>query len=318
MPRPDTGTFNRLLTSVGLIFMAAALVIPYFYFQSNDTLMVEQRQLDRLTETARTSIEDRQDDVASVQPYILPGAGVLILVGLGFLVWGGYRLRSTQERDDREAEARTVRAEAGVRDLTPKEKEEKIAEDVTRPPSGPPGEATKDAPMEAPLGHRESRRVTREQRLKAARRVEQKITSAFAQAELDGYLFRPQVAVGKLKLDGLFISVSEGQSDVLLEVRVGPTGPATILFVDQILARVVRYEAERKRRCRPWLVVVLPDTDSNSEEIDAIYQRLERNLGDIGAATVVLESEISMLPIAFENIRRSSGLDPRDKRNPAD
>jgi hypothetical protein len=323
MPRPDTGSFNRLLTSVGLLLLAAALVIPYFYFQVNDTLRITRDELAALTTTGRESIEGRQGDIAAVQPYVLPGSAILILAGSSLLVWGGIRLRGAQDRDDREAKARVTMAEAGVRDLTPAEKEEKIAEDATGAQAEAetertrkPGVADRPSAWQASPGSR--LKQTQEQRLEDARRVEGKIGSAFADAKLDHHIFRPQVAVADLKLDGLFISESPSRPDILLEVRVGiPILPQPI--ADRALARMVHYEAERRRACRPWLVVVVPtqeqdDPNRGAKRIDLNHKRLDNLLKPVGAATVILESEIEKLPKAFEAIGLGEQPDPRGIR----
>ena len=57
MLRAETGSFNRLLTSLGLVLMGVALILPYFYFRSNDTLLIDEAELERLTPVARDAIE---------------------------------------------------------------------------------------------------------------------------------------------------------------------------------------------------------------------------------------------------------------------
>jgi hypothetical protein len=69
--------------------VAAAFVVPYFFYRSTDVLEIPRSELNDLTSTARDAIEAGQRHVSDVQPYILPLSGVLIFGGAGFL---GYRL----------------------------------------------------------------------------------------------------------------------------------------------------------------------------------------------------------------------------------
>lgn len=315
MPRPDTGTFNRLLTSLGLLFLAAALVIPYFYFRNTGTLEIEKNTLRHLTNPAREAIEDRQAEIATIQPFVLPTAGALVLLGFGLLIWGGYRLREAQDRDDREAEARTIIAEAGVRDLTPQEKEDKIERDATPEPADdeaggdtpppPPSAPTEASPPPAKASDR--RRHERDERLATVRRIDASATAVLSASEFEGYRFRAQVAVGRLKLDGLFLALSDRAPDILLEIRVAPriTVP---LQADRILAAVPRYEFERQRPCRPWLVTVMPEDPDLPVDIARRMReaslRLNDSLSPVGLATVIQENEIERLPAIFSNVIR--------------
>jgi hypothetical protein len=291
VPRPETGSFNRLITSLGLLCLAAALVIPYFYYRSTDVLEIERTELELLTHTARNSIESRQTHIADIQPYVLPLAGVLVVGGILFLIWGGLRLRGAQDLDDREAIARAITAEAGLRDLTPEEQENKLVEEV--------------APEPPPLQDNEETRRREEQRkrVETARRIEKAVSEALSGTQLEGYRFRPQVAVGRLKLDGLFLAEAADRPDVLLEIKVGSRFIHPMIR-DRILAGTARYQAERDRPCRAWLLLVLPD-DAESvqgrdeEEIRALKERLNRDMSPAGVASVVPESDIPRLQQIF-------------------
>ncbi len=311
MPQPDTGTFNRLLTSVGLILMAAALVVPYFYYRGSDSLEVESSELRRLTPIAQNAIEARQNDIANIQPLVIPLSAATFIVGVAFLVWGGYRLRTTQDRDDREAEARTIIAEAGVRDLTPQEKEDKIAEENAPAPRAD-GEredtrrtaVTQEAPAtDAPVAgavQPDARAEERRSRLEVARRIEFAVSGVLASADFPRYKFRPQVGVGRLKLDGLFLAEDADRPDIILEVRVAQRFLALSL-VDRTLARAARYQAERGRPCRVWLIVVTVAGNDQVpvEDPGRLADRLNRGLSPLGSATVIGESDLDRLPSLF-------------------
>jgi hypothetical protein len=301
VPRPDTASFNRLLTSLGFLAFAAALAIPYFFYRSTDTLRINRSELAALTWQARQTIEDRQADVARIQPFVLPTSGALIVAGIFFLIWGGSRLRGAQERDDREATARMKKAEEGVRDLTDQEKEAKIekeAEGAARAservnPDGTAGGSAAPPPASGTAD-----------RIASTRRIEQQIGSVLSRSDLPGYLFRSQVAVGnRLQLDGLFLATNELEEDILLDVRVIPPTPGNFI-VERLLGRKARYEAERRRKCRPWLVLVVPESvrDPGSVRIDGMHRRVKDLLDPIGWATVIREREIESLPAIFKGL----------------
>jgi hypothetical protein len=308
VPRPDTASFNRLLTSLGLLALAGALVIPYFFYRSTNTLRIDRAELARLTEQARGVIEARQSDVSGVQPYVLPTSAALIVIGICFLIWGGRRLHGAQQRDDREALARTLAAEEGVRELTHQEKEVKIEEEVADDAAGQAARGRFASAREDDSATDQQKEPVYqppiEDRVNAARRIEDKVTSTLAEADIPGYIFRPQVAVGRLRLDGLFLSTDPSDEDILLDVRVGSFVPGRALS-DRILGRKSRYEAERHRICRPWLVAVFPDAEAKTTfaKIDGTHRRLKENLAPLGWATVVREGEIWSLPAIFDGLR---------------
>ena len=299
MPRPETGSFNRLITSLGLLLMAAALVIPYFFYRSTDVLEFPKPKLERLTTTAKGAIESRQRHVSDLQPFVLPLSGALILGGIGFLAWGAFRLRDVQDRDDREANARVATAEAGLRELTPKEKEEKLVQEV----HASDAETERAVSGSATAQDRATRREAQRWHLEALRAVEQRALDALTDDEFDGYRFRSQVAVGKLRLDGLFLSENKERPDVLLDIKVG-SHLQLLREQDRLRARVAEYERERERPCRAWFVVVLtadPDEPGqrNAQRKRDLSYRLNRSLDPLGVATVIAEDEISKLPRDF-------------------
>ena len=53
MFRTDTGNFNRFLTSLGLLMILGALLIPYFFFHDTDTLRIPVKELRELTPVAQ-------------------------------------------------------------------------------------------------------------------------------------------------------------------------------------------------------------------------------------------------------------------------
>lgn len=296
MPRPETGSFNRLITSLGMLLVAAAFVVPYFFYRSTDVLEIPRSELNDLTSTARDAIEARQRHVSDLQPYILPLSGVLIFGGAGFLAWGAFRLRDVQDRDDREADARVATAEAGLRELTPKEKEEKLIEEV-RVSDDEPRQATASRPR---TPNDPARKEARKWHLEASRAIERATLDTLAAEEFEGYRFRSQVAVGGLRLDGLFLSEEKERPDVLLEVKVA-TNLRLPREQERIRSLVEKYEEERKRHCRGWFVVVLtalPD-DAEPRNIGDLAYRLNRSLDPLGVATVIREDEIPRLPRAF-------------------
>ncbi|HSS33375.1 MAG TPA: hypothetical protein VLL27_08870 [Solirubrobacterales bacterium] len=98
MLRTDTGNFNRFLTSLGLLLLLAAVLVPYFYFHDTDTLRIPVKELNGLTDVGREALETRQRREADLEVWVLGFAAVLTISGITALWLGGRRLRVAQGR----------------------------------------------------------------------------------------------------------------------------------------------------------------------------------------------------------------------------
>jgi hypothetical protein len=324
MPRPDTGNFNRFLTSMGLVLLVAALVIPYFFFQNTDTLRIPARDLDALTATGREVLAGRQDAIAALEPWVLGFSGALAAVGVGLLVVGGRRLRLAQVSEEEEDELRKSRARAEIRRLSPEQLEDKrdeiarvaVEERAKEPQPKPTASARSEAvsptisrPRPARSAVNEGDRRYRERRV-AIERIEEKLLSAFSADELDSHSFLSNIVVGPLgpqnpiEVDGLFQAKDEkAYKDVLLEIRLWSesAGRAVRTSSESLLAAVARYQAVMDRRAVGWLLMVVPEDAETAQGLHLLEKKLTQWITPAGIATVLPEDQLQRAPRWFED-----------------
>lgn len=327
MPRADTGNFNRFLTSIGLLLIAAALLIPYFYFRDNDSLQATRTELRELTPTAREAIERRQRRSVDLETPVLVFSVLLFGGGIAALFFGGKRLRIAQRKEDdaierqarkedyefqqlsadevevkRDEQAREAVRESKVAELGPKEKEwtRTAAAPQRQRPSGPVIEGSVRNPAD----------VRYQQMRQEIARIEERTKQLLEQLQLDRFDYFSELEIvqaggrRRVSVDGLFKAKVPNQPDITLELTVTRMpqrrGP---LDADRLLAHLVRYREMTGREALGWLLFVVPE-EKASKEPDLVV--LEEKFGDmlagLGRCSIVREQDLDGLPGRFTAI----------------
>lgn len=309
MLRTDTGNFNRFLTSLGLLFLAAALLIPYFFFRNTDILTIPGSDLQLMTAQGRAAVLERQDAISDLEPWVLGGAIFLGVIGATLLVAGGLRLKAAQESEDEETELRKRRARLEMQSLSPEERAQKTAEKAREEDQHPPRPSTPEAGVSSSAA-RSERRTFIDDRKKIVERVEQRIEKVFSDSPISSHQLDFQVKASSerdaLRLDGVFRAVDEGQPDVILKTRVA-FSPKYLKHTarqvaDDLIAQSSRYQAMTRRPTDGWLITILPedaDEELPNDAVDALSEQIEDALGTFGEATLIRESDVTRLPEIF-------------------
>jgi len=319
--RADTGNFNRFLTSLGLLLLAASLVIPYFYFGNTETLEIPAADLRRMTDIGSAALTQRQEAIASLQPWVLGGSGFLAILGTVLVIAGGIRLKSAQESDEEEAQLRKDRARLEMKSLSPEERAEKVVEkarEETPPapesPSRPLGtrqpQPSPPAPKRRTQGQPSDRIRSMGERQKAVARIEKRIEEVFEASSTSDHRLKLQVkvssAVDAVTLDGVFEANDDGPPDVVLKTRVAFNPefiPRTArMTADELIAQLVRYQAMTHHTADGWLVAVVPaeiEEETTVTRLKTAAAALDAALATFGKATVVREASIDELPELF-------------------
>jgi LPXTG cell wall anchor motif len=321
-PRPDTGNFNRFLTSMGLLLLLAALLLPYFFFRDTGTLRITSQELDRLTPVAKQALESRQRRSHDLEVPVLVFAGALVIGGAWILLLGGRRLRVAQGKEDEEIDRKAKKENFEIRQMSQKdvaEKREEQAREIADEDEGGglAAESKKErAPVEAPPVPRTSS-ATQVQRLSLAQsrtaiaRIEAELRASLEKEELAEHDFLYEVEMVRpgrhLQLDGLFRAVPPNGTDVVLETKVSRQarflgGAQGRQFADATLSLVARYQAISEKEATGWLLIVVPEEveDLNLEDRRRVEDRLNSRLAGLAKATIIAEREIDSLPERFD------------------
>lgn len=322
MLRTDTGNFNRFLTSLGLLLLAAALLIPYFYFHDTDVLRITQHELDALTRTGREAILSRQHRAADLELWILGLAASLAAGGIACLYFGGKRLRVAQVKEDAAIDRKARRDDVEIQRLTDAEVEEKRDEQALEAvEERKVGNAEPETTAEPAKPARETEPVqtaqaSMAQSRAAIARIEETVRRTFEGNEGRSFKFLGEVKVvgpnQQVLIDGLFRARSSGRGDVVLDLKI--VRQTRMLrarirnFTDSTLALLTRYRALSDRQATSWLLIVLPEEAETLpiEDKRRLEDQVNSSLVGRGFGSIIHESELSTLPQRFDRLFESN------------
>jgi hypothetical protein len=96
MNKIEFSDINKFLTSLGLIFIGAAILLPWFINQNIDIILVENDKIEKTTSTAKTIITKQQDYLLFISNHLNCFVTILIGLGLFLLILGIYRWKKRQ------------------------------------------------------------------------------------------------------------------------------------------------------------------------------------------------------------------------------
>lgn len=96
MNKIEFSDINKFLTSLGLIFIGVAILLPWFINQNIDLIILEQEKIDKTTTTAKTIITKQQDYLLFISQNLICIVATLIGLGLLLLIIGIYRWKKRQ------------------------------------------------------------------------------------------------------------------------------------------------------------------------------------------------------------------------------
>jgi hypothetical protein len=320
MFRTDTGNFNRFLTSLGLLMLLGALVIPYFYFGDTDTLRVPAHELNKLTPVAREALETRQRRNRDLEIWILGFAAALALGGIGSLWFGGKRLRRAQKKEDAAVDRKARRDDVEIQQMSQSEvaekREEQARESAQEDERGRPEGAARPAETQPrrPAAAPGSSQTLRDSRA-SIERIENAVRATLENSDFASYKFYYEVKTvsggQQLRMDGLFRPENPEMKDVVFELKVVRQTrmiQARIRnFADMLLALISRYHQMAPVEAVGWLVIVVPDgvEPMTLGERRRLEDQATDSLAGMGKVTVAHESEIRNLAASFRQLFES-------------
>jgi hypothetical protein len=290
--RADTGSYSRLLVSLGLLAIAVSFVVPWLFMRETKVLSISQTDLNGLTPRGRHVLEDRQDLIDALQP-VAPWFSLLFVsLGGASLALGMKRMRLQQQWQDRQLQAETRKAEASIEEQSEEQQEERVREEVETDRELAPAElATGDLAQRPP--------IDRSRAIAATRAIETEVLNLIESRKSDAYDFvsHPRIrgSGSDLLMDGLLRNLSGGV-DVVVEVKRQQRANLHLpqIVADQLLSRVARYEAITGRKAVGWLVLVI-DGEANDEDMARLHDRLEDSLRPLGHADVIPRDNLDSL-----------------------
>jgi hypothetical protein len=285
--KADTGNFNRLLASAGLILVALAIVAPWLFLRDIGVLQIREADLRTYTPQARDVLVQRQDRVALIQS-AMPWAALLLLgAGAMMIFFGAKGMKEFQPWEAMEARARAQQAQASIQPQTEEERQESVRDDAdvavlaeVQPPEEVVTEGADQKPSPEttpkPVLEPTEARVERRRRVRA---LEDEVLERLGRRSWTSYEYAPQVKVTardapgqRLLIDALLRARDHKRPDVVIDIVILQQsmawGLVTGQMADRVLALVHRYERATGRRATPWLLIVVEEFDEAAAERD--------------------------------------------------
>lgn len=331
MFRTDTGNFNRFLTSIGLLLLAAALLIPYFYFRDPEVLRTSRAELRALTPVARDALDRRQHRSADLEIPVLVFSILLAGGGAAAIFFGGKRLRVAQRKEDEAIERKARREDYEFQQMSVVEVEvrrDELAREAVRESQAVESESdaegdegltvpkAKDRQAPAPAVPKRTRPrnpadVRYQEMRREIARIEEKVKRVLEQMQLDRFDYFSELEIvqaggrRRLSVDGLFQAQAPNQPDIALGLSVSrfPQRRSSI-DTDQLLARIARYRDLTGRDALGWLLLIIPKDDAETKEPDwaELEKKYEDLLAGLGRCSIVREQDLDKLPSRFSAV----------------
>ncbi|MTD43639.1 hypothetical protein GKE82_04795 [Conexibacter sp. W3-3-2] len=174
--------------SVGVFLCLAAFALPGYVLRDNAVLRVSEKELAGLNATSRDELERRQRLASDIGEAALPIAVVLLMMGLGVLLWSVPDLKLQEQTDTDRAKAELQDLQSRLRRQTEEELETEARREAAEVDAAQSGVRNEKAP--AP----ESTNARRE-RVDRLLDIEREVLSAVAALVPMPYAMQTRVAL---------------------------------------------------------------------------------------------------------------------------
>ena len=259
MEKIEYSDLNKFLVSVGVALMTISILIIWLFFREPFDLLLEQKTIDNLTETAKTIILTRQGQVSYFLCIIPWVALILFLLGLTSLIIGLIRWLKKQRLLDERDELTNKKLQKELEKLSEKEVVDKAETEYKQ---------TVDE--QAQPAESKTETSDKEQFVKSYLQVEQTISDKLKLFFSDKYRVLTNYRLKHFEYDIILNAPLKLDTDKLIEIKYYPNG-VTSQYIRETLIRMEIakgfYQETMQKPVKPVLIIVLPENKYNLIEI---------------------------------------------------
>jgi hypothetical protein len=259
MEKIEYSDLNKFLVSVGVALMAISILIVWLFFKEPFDLLIEQKTLDNLTETAKTIIVNRQGQVSHLLCIIPWVALVLFLLGLTSLIIGLVRWLKKQRLLDERDELTNKKLKKELEKLS----EEEVVDKAET-------EYKQTVDEQAQPAEPKTETSAKDQFVKSYLQVEQTISDKLKLFFSDKYRVLTNYRLKHFEYDIILNAPLKLDTDKIIEIKYYPNG-VTSQYIRETLIRMEIakgfYQETMKKPVKPVLIIVLPESKYNLFEI---------------------------------------------------
>lgn len=259
MEKIEYSDLNKFLVSVGVALMTISILLVWLFFREPFDLLIAQKTIDNLTETAQTIIKTRQGQVIHLLCIIPWLAPVLFLLGLISLIIGLTRWLKKQRLLDERDELTNKKMQKELEKLSEKEVVDKAETEYKQTVN------ERDQPTEP-----KAETSAKEQFVKSYLQVEQTISDKFKLFFSDKYRVLTNYRLKHFEYDIILNAPLKLDTDKIIEIKYYPNG-VTSQYIRETLIRMEIakgfYQETMQKSVKPVLIIVLPENKYNLFEI---------------------------------------------------
>ncbi|MCW8897846.1 MAG: hypothetical protein OQJ96_09405 [Flavobacteriales bacterium] len=287
MNKLEFSDLNKFLTSVGLIFIGIAFLLPWYINQNSDLIVLEQTKIDSSTKTAQNIIDNQQNYLNYISENLICIVITLLIVGTTLLAWGIIRWNKRQNvRDAKENEELNALKKQNI---TEQEKKDIIKGEI-------------DSEIE-------SINTDKTQVVQNYLDIENLIYLKISNYYTVNYINRQNIKIGKFNYDIIMESKHiQKRGDLIIEIKYITNADTYSKFIDsinQFLFAVNHYESTQERSVIPIIVFVLNEktNESNLEPIKTKLKRYSSNIRGNLRLKIIEEKKLELMeaPKILEN-----------------
>lgn len=255
MEKIEYSDLNKFLVSVGVALMTISILIVWLFFREPFDLLLEQKTIDNLTETAKTIILTRQGQVSYLL-WIIPWVAlILFLLGLTSLIIGLIRWLKKQRLLDERDELTNKKLQKELEKLSEKEV---VAKAET--------EYKQTVDEQAQPAEAKTETSAKEQFVKSYLQVEQTISDKLKLFFSDKYRVLTNYRLKHFEYDIILNAPLKLDTDKIIEIKYYPNG-VTSQYIRETLIRMEIakgfYQETMQKPVKPVLIIVLPENKYN-------------------------------------------------------
>lgn len=269
MEKIEYSDLNKFLVSLGVALITISILVVWLFFREPFGLLIEKKNLDNLTDIAKTIILNRQGQVSQLL-HIIPWVALgLFLIGLTSLIIGLVRWLKKQRLLDERDELTNKKLKKELEKLSEKEVVDKVKAEYIQ--------TVEEEPTVIETKAEET--TAKEQFVKSYLNVEQKISDKLKLFFSDKYRILTNYRLKNIEYDIILNSPLKLETDKIIEIKYYPNG-VTSQYIRETLIRIEIaksfYQDTMQKPVKPVLLVVLPENKFNLFDIAKLKNTVQQ------------------------------------------
>lgn len=259
MEKIEYSDLNKFLVSVGVAFMTISILIIWLFSREPFDLLLEQKTIDNLTETAKNIILTRQGQVSNLLCIIPWVALVFFVLGLTSLIIGLVRWLKKQRLLDERDELTNKKLKRELEKLS----EEEVVDKAET-------EYKQTVDEQAQPTEPKSETSAKDQFVKSYLQAEQTISDKLKLFFSDKYRVLTNYRLKHFEYDIILNAPLKLDTDKIIEIKYYPKGVASQYIRETLIRMEIAkrfYQETMQKPVKPVLIIVLPESKYNLIEI---------------------------------------------------